>query len=207
MRYVPWVVGFLWVCLIGTGCVLLLRYKAVAGDAGTPPQVWPSTSELRRAIEEHTLLLFVHPRCPCTSATLEELTFVLTRGAGQVRAQVLFAWPNGQANAWTETKLVRAVQRLPGVQAIWDEGGRETSRFGIRTSGHALLYDTAGQLCFSGGLTPARGHGGDCAGSAALLARLRGDSAARATAPVFGCPLFDAGFLPDREAEACGDDF
>jgi hypothetical protein len=45
-------------------------------------------------------------------------------------------------------------------------------------------------LIFSGGITGSRGHAGDNDGEQALLEALTHGGGARATASVFGCPLF-----------------
>jgi hypothetical protein len=52
-----------------------------------------------------------------------------------------------------------------------------------------LLYDTAGRLLFSGGITAARGHSGDNAGREAIVALLAGAPTDRTQTPVFGCKL------------------
>jgi hypothetical protein len=84
-----------------------------------------------------------------------------------------------------------APRAIPGVPSVDDEGGVEAKRFGVATSGHVLLFDRAGRLLFSGGITPARGHEGDSLGRDALIERLAGTRtiSGPATSPVFGCPL------------------
>jgi hypothetical protein len=71
-----------------------------------------------------------------------------------------------------------------------DIGGRVARRFGAATSGQGLLYDRAGRLRFQGGLTSARGHAGDNAGSAAIVALAQGRVPDTVETPVYGCPLF-----------------
>jgi hypothetical protein len=74
-----------------------------------------------------------------------------------------------------------------------DEGGAEARRFGAATSGQALLYDAAGRLVFSGGITPARGHSGDSAGRDAIIRWVERGTAPQKSAFVFGCSLHDPG--------------
>jgi len=69
----------------------------------------------------------------------------------------------------------------------------EARRFGVETSGQTLLYDAGGRLIFSGGITGSRGHAGDNAGEAALVALLTSGQADRRATSVFGCPLFATG--------------
>ena len=78
---------------------------------------------------------------------------------------------------------------IPGVATILDRGGREAARFGAHVSGQTFLYDAAGRLVFSGGMTIARGHAGDNDGEDALLALITAGHAPVASTPVFGCLL------------------
>ena len=56
--------------------------------------------------------------------------------------------------------------------------------------GEVVLYDHAGRLLFTGGITPARGHAGDNAGLSAVLNLINHDPSVGATTPVYGCSLF-----------------
>jgi hypothetical protein len=58
------------------------------------------------------------------------------------------------------------------------------------TSGQTFLYDARGTLLFSGGITGARGHAGDNAGRASIVALLNRAGAATTSTNVFGCSLF-----------------
>ena len=181
------------------------QYKSVPGADGDAPGRWPAGSRLTPPRELPVLLLFAHPRCPCTRATLGELARVLTEAPGRVRTQVLFFRPPGAGAAdWPETDLWRSAARLPAVSVGWDDGGQEARRFGSETSGRALLYGAHGRLLFAGGLTAARGHAGDSDGHDAVVALLRGQRPERARAPVFGCAL--TGTDTGREAARCGDE-
>ena len=73
---------------------------------------------------------------------------------------------------------------------IVDLNGAEAHRFGAATSGQAMLYDPAGRLLFSGGLTEARGEAGESEGMDAILHNLGGAPGAATRAPVYGCELF-----------------
>ncbi|HUR59158.1 MAG TPA: hypothetical protein VM029_15690, partial [Opitutaceae bacterium] len=90
---------------------------------------------------------------------------------------------------WPHTDLWRRAAAIPGVKVLTDVDGRAAARFGAVTSGQALLFDTAGRLLFSGGITGARGHQGDNAGRRAVVARVFGRETAPAHTPVFGCSL------------------
>jgi hypothetical protein len=181
------------VWLLGVGAVLfwMSRYSSTAGQSGRPPLVWPSSSALSPATTGSTLLLFVHPHCPCTRATLRELELLLAECNGALSALVLFHQPHGVPADWTKTDLWRAACRTKGVTAQVDRAGVEAKRFQAQTSGMALLYDTQSRLLFSGGITLARGHSGDNPGRSTIAALVRGTLSSPARTPVFGCPLFD----------------
>jgi hypothetical protein len=184
----------LWGLGVGLGLIGLLRYKARPGAAGDPAVYWPSDSALTRDPQRSNLVLALHPRCPCSSASLAEFARIIARCQGRVAGHVLFVKPGGTPRGWEQTGLWREVAALPGVRVTCDEAGREADRFGVETSGHVALYGPEGRLRFSGGITPARGHQGDNPGLQAVLARLLGGEAPGTDrGPVFGCPLFGPG--------------
>ena len=122
----------------------------------------------------------------------------MTRAQGLVNANVLFVKPRGLSEDWGKTDLWISATSIPGVNVTTDEDGVEATLFRSLTSGQAMLYDTHGQLVFSGGITAARGHAGDNDGRSAILARITNGAATTNQTPVFGCPLFK----PDNEKPA-----
>jgi hypothetical protein len=101
--------------------------------------------------------------------------------------------PPGFAKDWEKSSLWRSAAAIPHVTVVRDDHGLEASRFGAATSGQTLLYSANGLLLFSGGITGSRGHAGDNAGRAAILALLHREALARSSSFVFGCPLFMPG--------------
>jgi hypothetical protein len=185
--------------LAGWGALLVCGLAAMAvrdnraGARGTVPETWPSESTLARDPRRLTLLLFAHPHCPCTVATLRELERIVSRSTGRLRTEVLFCVPDGAPADWERSGLWEQACAIPGVEVLADRAGCEARLFGARTSGTALLYDSQGALCFEGGITGARGHEGDNAGKSAVLACVQACLGRSASVPVFGCPLFDSG--------------
>lgn len=159
------------------------------GQAAAAPPAWPAESRIERVADQPILVLFAHPQCPCTRATIGELARLMRRTQGLVQAHVLFVQPDEFTDAWTESDLWRRAAAIPGVHVLRDPGGREAHRYGAATSGQVLLYDEAGRLRFSGGITGSRGHEGDNAGRQALESMLTAGSAAQPETFVFGCPL------------------
>jgi hypothetical protein len=103
---------------------------------------------------------------------------------------VLFVKPSDFPDGWEKTDLLAGAAAIPGVTVVRDDEGVEAGRFRAATSGQTMLYDAAGKLLFSGGITSARGHEGDNAGRAAVVSLLTTGEAGREGTPVFGCPLF-----------------
>ncbi|HEU4594636.1 MAG TPA: hypothetical protein VFS10_05660 [Pyrinomonadaceae bacterium] len=184
------VVCVLWLSATGVGVGLLWDYENTPGTASAAPAQWPEASRLRRSADGATLVLLAHPHCPCTRASLGELSRLMAQAEGRVTAYVLFVKPRGFAVEWEKTDLWSSAEAIPGVRVVRDDEGVEAGRFRAATSGQVTLYDREGRLLFSGGITSARGHEGDNAGRAAIVSLLHTDEAGLDETPVFGCPLF-----------------
>lgn len=180
-----------WCLVIGTTWIALAVYHHRPGALDLPPGYWPSSSRLPRAVGQGSLVVFAHPRCPCTQATLVELQQLLAPFKSTIRTMVVFADPRSVGDDWASTALVQDARRIPGVTVVIDQGQVETHKFAARTSGVALFYDRHGQLRFHGGLTPSRGHQGDSVGLAMLHRCLSGQINSIDRTMVFGCPLQD----------------
>ena len=181
--------GVLWVALLAGGIAVMHRYDNTPGSAGHASTGWPAASRIQRTPGQATLVVVAHPKCPCTRATLEELTALMTESAGKVTAHVLFFKPANAGDEWAQTALWRAAAAIPGVTVSCDEGGLEAKRFGGETSGDVFLYEAGGRLAFHGGITAARGEAGSNAGHTALAALLGGNQPRQARTAVFGCPV------------------
>jgi hypothetical protein len=187
----PWLATLTWVLAVVAGFAILWRHAAGRGVASRAPVTWPAESRLHRAAAGATLLVFVHPHCPCSRATLNELGRLLGRVRGRVSAAVVLVRPDGVAPGWENGEIRELALRLRGVTTFEDDGGLEAQRFGASTSGATLLYGAGGALEFSGGLTSVRGHEGDSFGQERIVALLTTGLADRADSPVFGCPLLN----------------
>jgi hypothetical protein len=184
-------VGAAWLCAIVTGTVLLAAYSNAPGKSGSPPKSWPRLSRLSRTDDKPTLIMFMHPRCPCSRASIGELALLMAHCQGKVNAKVLFIQPTGMAPGWVETDTWRDAAQIPGVTVLRDNAGREARLFGAETSGDTLLYDAQGRLMFHGGIIIARGHSGDNPGRDALQTILSGQAPGQTHTPAFGCSLFE----------------
>ena len=120
---------------------------------------------------------------------MEELNRLLAKCPEKPAAQVWFFKPRDFAADWTRTGFWREADAIPGVTAHEDVDGHEAALFGAETSGYVLLYDTQGQLLFSGGITASRGHAGENAGENAIISMLAGKAPGLQRTPVYGCSL------------------
>jgi hypothetical protein len=185
------VAGILWLVSVGFGMKILWDYANLPGKIEAAPAHWPGATNLRLASGRATLVMFLHPRCPCSRASIGELALLMTRCHGKVDARVVFYKPADADDDWAKTDLWRSAEEIPDVEVIRDEDGIEAARFGAATSGEALLFDSEGRLMFNGGITAARGHAGDNEGRSAIVALLTEDGSEHTETPVFGCPIFD----------------
>jgi hypothetical protein len=167
-----------------------MNYESAAGRTGDIPPAWPSGATVALEATRPTLVMFAHPKCPCTRASLGELNRLLARCQTRPVVHVFFLKPEGQADDWGKGDLWRAAANIPGVRLHEDVAGAEADRFGAQTSGHVVLYDPQGRMRFQGGITTARGQAGDSAGVKHLLTLLAGDEVRlESRPPVFGCAL------------------
>jgi hypothetical protein len=185
-----WAFAALWIIAVVAGLTVLWAWENTPGAAGDAPAQWPAASGLSRAADAPTLVLFAHPQCSCTRASLGEFAEILARATTRPRTYVVFLKPAGFGVDWEKTDLWRAATNLPGVIVLRDDEGLEATRFGVITSGQTMLYDQSGALIFSGGITGARGHAGDNAGRASLVSLLNQGKTDLSSTSVFGCPLF-----------------
>jgi hypothetical protein len=184
----------LWAAAVLAGGGMLVRYKSRPGEGSSAPGRWPPDSVIAREAGRPTLLMFVHPDCPCSRASLRELASVAAAHAA-LSVRVLIDRSSGTGD---EGPMRHLAARIAGAQVVADDG-REAARFGARTSGLVVAYDAQGALLFRGGITSSRGHEGDSLGRRRLLALLTGRPVDRREAPVFGCALTDSHTRRDVE--------
>jgi hypothetical protein len=183
------VVGWLAAVIGGLGWLAL--YANTPARETEPPSTWPVNPQISLNQELPTLLLFAHPHCPCTRATVAELAKIAAQAPGRFAASVVLFKPADSDEGWEQSDLARSAEAIPGMQLIVDTDARLAGKFHATTSGQTMLYSPAGKLMFCGGITAARGHEGDNAGAAAIVALLTGKPTDVARTPVFGCPIVE----------------
>jgi len=193
-----WVVlAAAWSAAVGSGLWAMFAYETTPGVVSSLRDGWPDGTTLRLDPRRPTVVMFVHPHCPCSRASLHELLVLATQRDEQIKPIVVFLKPHGFEADWEKTDLWKTARSIPGATCVADIDGKETARFDARVSGEALMYGPAGDLMFHGGITPSRGHEGDNVGRSTLESLLEGKPVALHRTPVFGCSLRDRnGSLP-----------
>ena len=189
--WVIWVVTAIWFAAFAGGTVAFLRFEFTPGDETRAPLVWPKDSSLALHPEGMTLVLFAHPHCVCTRASLDELQVVLSHHARPMSAQVVFVQLSGFTDQDMTDESWEKAGRIPGIERRIDKEGVEARRFGALVSGYTVLYDSSGKLLFEGGVTGSRGQVGANAGRNSVIGLLRDGKVDTSRTPVFGCYLFD----------------
>jgi hypothetical protein len=187
---------WLWIALgiVWCGCALpgwraLLRHAYEPAASGEVVALWPAGAFAADPSAGFRVVLFAHPCCPCTRATLNKLDESLPRIPGGTSIHVIFVTAGLSPADLSGSTLVDMARGLPGVDVRLDDTGDEARRFGAKISGEVLVFDRQGRRVFHGGLTSARGHDGESAAQQQLERTLRGQSYDSYTAPVYGCAL------------------
>ena len=118
--------------IVGMGT--LRTYSLTPGVAGTPDTSWPAGSLFLAPPGSFTLVMVIHPHCPCSRASIGELSILMAHSGGKLAAYVVFVEPPGFGERWTKTDLWSSAGSIPGVRRIIDRGG-EAKLFGAATSG------------------------------------------------------------------------
>jgi hypothetical protein len=180
----------LWLGLGAAGYFHFCRYELTAGQSLPAPEVMPPGLPGAMGNSDFYLLTALHPRCPCSRATVNELARAVADSSVSVSVTVLMFKPDNEPDAWIQGPLLNRCRRM-GFKVVPDPAGRLAKSLGQLTSGGVLLYDHDGRLQYHGGITPARGQEGASVGRSAVVGALHGCTATK-SGPVFGCPIFEA---------------
>ena len=152
---------------------------------------WPAESSIAQMTGRPTLMLFLHPKCPCSRATVAELERlpVLVPVDALPNVCVVAAAPRSSGDRWWSNQFLERVERLPNARLVRDAGGVETALFGARISGTVLLFDANGNRLYAGGVTMSRGHAGDNVGLQAVTDLLVNHDANVSPIPPLGCDM------------------
>jgi len=180
----------LWLVVVLGAFGMVWRYKTDPGATGAAPTTWPRESKLVPTTDKANLVLFAHPQCPCTRASMAELALLAVQLGDHAQIHVVLVRPKGTEAGFEEGTVAERAAAIKGARVIVDVDGVEAERFGAKTSGAAVLYTRSRHLAFSGGLTTARGHEGHGPAQDRIISVVKGDAKKPfETAPTFGCEL------------------
>jgi len=179
-----------WAGVIIYGVVILMQYQNKPGITQITSSQWPNPPGISLAKNQPTMLLFMHPYCPCSRATLDNLSRLLVKTHNKVQIYILFFSSSKFPQKWVLSDTWNEASKLPGVHVLIDRDGRIAKQFQASISGQVLLYGTNGHKLFDGGITPSRGHSGDSSGSARIESLiLKQTQPIFRSVAVFGCPI------------------
>src|SRR5262249_32971066 len=133
----------LWSGCVGLGLWALFNYALTAPFPADAAPSWPAATSLSRDKSHPTLLMFLHPNCPCSRASVAGLSRLLAQAGDRLAVRVVFVRPEGLQPAAEEQTLAQLAAEIPDALVVWDEAGVEAERFGAATSGETLLYSAA----------------------------------------------------------------
>jgi hypothetical protein len=167
----------------------LMLFQQTPGVSAHAPSQWPDSANIRPTPGRAQLVVFVHPRCPCTRSTLVELKELVENATTPVDVHLLYYRPAGTEKDWLRTDLWDFAATISNAVVNEDVDGALAQCFGVKTSGQVLYYDARGRLLLATGITAGRGGSGGSRGRDAVAALLAGRTPSTNHTPVFGCPL------------------
>ncbi|PZM81110.1 MAG: RedB protein [Candidatus Melainabacteria bacterium] len=179
----------IWISLLFVGHLVLYEYELTPSPLANSKRVFPQSSDVQLAHGRQNIVMFLHPSCPCSEASVDEFHELMRAGEKDSVGTVVFYMPPEKEPEWSLAPIVQRVKRIRNVTIEYDTDGSRAETFGVTTSGHVLIYDGRGILQFTGGITGSRGHTGenhyfDLAKQCILARRAK-----YTTTPVFGCAL------------------
>jgi hypothetical protein len=167
----------------------LSAYSNTPGTEHAPPPLSTVSMPFETTGSRYMLVMAIHPKCPCSRASVGELARLASRFHDQLSCVVLAYQPLEQSSDWIETDLVATARALPSTRVLIDVDGRDAAELGMSTSGAVVLYSPNGEPRFWGGITIGRGHCGDNLGSDAIISVLTDGRLLDVSQPVFGCRI------------------
>src|ERR1700722_4243328 len=94
-RLLPVVIVAVWLPLVVGGLIALWNYSTAPGAAGNPSSTWPIASKIPLRPDSMTLVMVVHPHCPCSRASIGQLAILMAHVQERMQAWVVFVRPRG----------------------------------------------------------------------------------------------------------------
>jgi hypothetical protein len=124
--YLTWALVALWSATVAMGMGLLAAYANSAGEFSQAPA---TINQGHPTAAKNQLYMFLHPRCPCSVASVNELARIMARCPEQLDATVYFRRSDSQPTDWERGSLWNFASSIPGAHVKTDVGGRVASQF------------------------------------------------------------------------------
>src|SRR5260370_432578 len=85
----------LWLGAVAVGMVMLWQYSMSPGTPAKAPPTWPAQSKIPLSRDKLNLVMAVHPRCPCSRASIGEVAVLMARTGSRIAASVIFVRSSG----------------------------------------------------------------------------------------------------------------
>jgi len=184
-----WMLTITWGVAVVCGVSLLTAHNSTPGVDQFSPAAWPNDVAIACTKGAPTFIVFIHPQCPCTSATMSELARLDADVDAELHPIFVLVCPKRFQSQWATSSLAKRCESIPDGRVIIDSDREMAKRFYATTSGYCLLYSASGRLLFQGGITTGRGHEGESLGRVALRQIFSGRPTSIDRMPVFGCEL------------------
>src|SRR5436190_16865533 len=94
------ITALVWCAAVAAGLRTLWSYESAPGDIADAPLRLPADPTIARSSNLASLILFIHPKCPCSRATIGELARLMTECSGKLTATVLMLRPASELEGW-----------------------------------------------------------------------------------------------------------
>ena len=120
--------------LLGYGCMVF--YSTAPAKSAISLGAFPLESGLAKG-RGLTLITFLHPRCPCSKASVSELQELLaqSRFPSNLTVYAVVSQPPGCAAEFTKGDILDSLSSIKNVHLVVDKNDLESQRFGAKTSG------------------------------------------------------------------------
>ncbi|MBS1969160.1 MAG: hypothetical protein JSU04_02570 [Bdellovibrionales bacterium] len=169
---------------------ILWNYQTTPGVQQKKTTRILNTSLIQLTSQQPTLIMFAHPQCPCTKASITELQGIAQKLRGHVNIKIFFIHPASKDRGWVESSSWALAKKIPDAQVLADPRGMMAKMFSARVSGETLLYSKEGELLFEGGITPSRGHIGENHGTQSIVEAVQTGASSIKKTQIYGCSLF-----------------
>lgn len=196
-RLIVFSAACLWLLGIAFGMNLMMTHETDAGPRAQPHTIIePSALSTIQSFHSkpYSLVMFAHPHCVCTKASLAELRWLAEQCSERAQIITVFVKPEGAPDDWLNADNCQLAKSISEATMQIDEHATLARTFGAMTSGHVFLINREGEILFSGGITQARGVEGESDGRRAIYTLTTENNLQVSETPiqtnVFGCLLY-----------------